>query len=60
MCFVELEEVSSSSSFKLASLTPEASPNTKELKKACNENFQHFDTLSSQNPKPYGDTNFIV
>ena len=46
LCFSELEEVSSS--FESEPLTLEASyNNTKKLKRACIERFQHFDTLGS-------------
>ena len=47
--FGELEEVSSSSSSSrhLVPLDLEASPNTKKLKRACIESFQHFETLGS-------------
>ena len=54
LCFGELEEVSSS--FELEPLTPEASDNTKKLKRACIERFRHFDTWGSRNPKSSSGT----
>ena len=44
ICFSEFKEASS---FQLVPLTPEASPNTKKLKRAHIKSFQHFDTLDS-------------
>ena len=57
-CFEVFVEVAFS--FQFASLTPETSPNTKKLKRARIESFWHFDTLGSQNPRSYGDIDFIV
>ena len=42
------------------SLTLEACPNIKKLKRACIKSFQHFDTLDSQNSRSSIDTNFIA
>jgi hypothetical protein len=53
----ELEEVSSS--FESEPLTPEASDNTKKLKRACIERFRHSDTLGSRNPKSSSCTHFV-
>lgn len=49
ICFNEVKEASSSYSSQRAPLI-DASPNTKKLKRAYIESFQHFDTLDS--PKP--------
>ena len=57
VCFGGLKEASS---FQLVPLTHETSPNTNKLKRACVESFRHFNTLSSRNPRSFGDTNFIA
>ena len=59
MCYGELKEASTSSS-QQAPLTFEAFLTAKKLKRAYIENFQSFVTLDSQDPTPYGDTNFIA
>ena len=58
--FVELVETSSSSSSLATPLALEASPTNKKLKRTCIESFWRFDTLNSQNPKSYGETNVIT
>ena len=57
-CIVYFGELKEASSFQSVSLTHEASPHTDKLKRACIESFQHFDTLSSRNPRSSGGTNF--
>jgi hypothetical protein len=51
--FGKLEEVPPS--FQLTLLTPNI-----ELKIVYMKSFWHFDTLGSQNPKPFGGTHFIA
>ena len=50
ICFDELKEASS---FHTTPLTPDASPNTKTLKRPYIESSWHFDTLDFQNPRTW-------
>ena len=50
----------SSSSLQLAPLVLEASPNTKNMKRACIKSFRNSDTLGSQNHDLSSGTNFLV
>ena len=59
ICSSEFKEASSSS-LRLVPLAHEVSPNNKQLKEICIKNFQHFDTLDSQNPKIYIGINLIM
>ena len=63
ICYGELKEASSSSLLhfkKCHEFTSKAFYITKNLKRTYIENFMYFITFGSQDPRPYGGTNFIT